>query len=69
MEATQRLLKSYQNAAINLRRVAEEIEKRGGSEAQINSSRGRALVYETVANELALALLEDNAALKQKEGK
>jgi hypothetical protein len=61
MDATKRLLKSYQNASVNLRKVADEIERRGGTQAQIDSSRGRAYVYETVANEIALALVEDGA--------
>lgn len=66
MEATKRLLKSYQNAAINLRRVAIEMEKRENiSQEMINASRGKALIYETVANELALALLEDQARLNR----
>ena len=64
MEATKRLLKSYQNAAINLRKVAIEMEKHEDiSQEMINSSRGKALIYETVANELALALVEDKVKL------
>jgi hypothetical protein len=64
MEATKRLLRSYQNAAINLRKVALEMEKREDiTPEMVNTSRGRALIYETVANELAIALREDKVKL------
>jgi hypothetical protein len=66
MEATKRLLKSYQNAAVNLRRVADEIATRDTSEqGMVVSSRSRALIYETVANELKLALTEDKVDLSE----
>lgn len=59
MEATRRLLKIYQNTAANLRKVADQMAERGDSNNFVNSSRGRALIYETVAEELRLALMED----------
>lgn len=66
MEATRRLLKQYQNTAVNLRRVADEAEKRDDiSPELVSSSRGRAYVYETVAHELALALREDKVVLDE----
>lgn len=60
MEATKRLLKSYQNAAINLRKVADEMELREMPKEGVVMSRAKALIYETIANELALALVEDH---------
>jgi len=60
MEATKRLLKSYQNAAINLRKVADEMELREMPKEGVVMSRTKALIYETIANELALALVEDH---------
>jgi len=65
MEATKRLLKIYQNTAINLRRVADEMAERGDSANFVNGSRGRALIYETVASELLLALTEDKVDLNE----
>lgn len=67
MEATKRLLRQYQNAAINLRKVADEMEKVTMNAELVQASRGKALIYETVANELALALLEDKVPLNHKE--
>lgn len=65
MEATKRLLKSYQNVAVNLRRVADEMVERNYDDdpALITNSRTKAMIYENVANELKLALTEDNVDL------
>ncbi len=63
MDATKRLLKIYQNAAINLRRVADEMVERGYEEQLIVNSRTKAMIYENVANELKLALTEDHVDL------
>lgn len=65
MEATKRLLKIYQNTAVNLRKVADQMAERGDSVSFVNSSRGRALIYETVADELRLALIEDKVDLNE----
>lgn len=68
MEATKRLLKMYQNSAVNLRKVADEMVERGYDEQLIVNSRTKAMIYENVANELKLALTEDNVALNESNG-
>jgi hypothetical protein len=65
MEATKRLLKVYQNTAINLRRVADEMVEREYDEQLVVNSRTKAVIYENVANEIKLALTEDKVDLDE----
>jgi hypothetical protein len=65
MEATKRLLKVYQNTAINLRRVADEMVEREYDEQLVANSRTKAVIYENVANEIKLALTEDKVDLDE----
>ena len=69
MEQTKQLLKSYQNTAVNLRKVAHEMEKRDSGEgitaSMVTESRLRAFIYENVAKQLELALISDRVDLNE----
>lgn len=68
MDATKRLLDIYRVTAVNLRRVADEMAERGESPSFISSSRGRAMIYETVVRDLDAALAEDEAQINREKG-
>lgn len=64
MEITKLLLKQYQRAAANLNIVAAEMEElEKATPEQIAASRHRALIYETIANELYTALMMDGVEI------